>query len=196
MRPGFTPEMRAALRAMKASGRLALVRCVSFHLTKTVARFCTAPRDITLFGGAVFKGMGKFASASEVEEAIEMRATGMRYELSGIPVATEEGISLVEYVQLHTKGGGRVEDYIVLWDASTWSPIGQPRALFRGTLDSPQIKIGGDTFTINIGAEGILGRLNNASNLRLNDETIQYLNPGDRGGEFVSRSQRKPDDFG
>jgi len=190
MRSFITPGMLAEMRKPTT----ACVRIASFHLRYTIVRFCTAPRTIKVFG-AKWTGMGRFAEASEIEETVELRMAGMRYRLSGIPLDSEDGTDLVEYVRNHAGSGGRVEDWLLFWDKATWSMIDRPRELYRGSLDSPQITITGTTFSISLGAEGILGRLNNASNLRLNDESHQARHPGDMFFQFVSRTQRKPDDL-
>jgi hypothetical protein len=189
-RPGFTPEVKAALR----QARILVAAIASFDLRYTTARFWSGLGYLD-FMGTRWKGMGEFAGMSEVEEVTELRAAGMEFSLSGLPLATESGRSLVEYVEFHTKTGGEVEAWLGVFNADTLQMIPDAKQIFSGSLDTPVIRIGGSEFSITLGAEGPLAGMNLIPGQRLNDEMQRGLYPGDRGFEFVTAIQKRPDDL-
>lgn len=188
-RLGFTPEVKALLR----SGKVLLAGFASFDLRHTRARFWSGLGKYN-FMGCNWSGMGEMAGMSETEETTELRATGMEFALSGVPT-TLGGRSLVDYVEFHTKTGGEVEAWIAIFDPATQQMVPDAKQIFSGSIDAPLIRISGSEFTIIIPAEGPLAGLNGTPGQRLNDETQRGLYPGDRGFEFVTAIQKKPDDL-
>ena len=189
-RLGFTPEVKAALR----TGNVLLAGFASFDLRHTRARFWTGLGKYT-FMGAQWTGMGDMASMSEVEETTELRATGMEFSLTGVPT-TLGNRSLIDYLEFHTKTGGEVEAFIGIFDRSTYTIIPDAKQIFSGSIDAPVIRLSGAEFSVTIAAEGPLAGMNMTPGQRLNDETQRALFPGDRGFEFVTAIQKKPDDLG
>lgn len=190
MRTGFTPELRAALR----TGKIRLAAFAEFEFRTAVARFWSGLGTYE-WRGAKWGGAGQLASLGTVEETNEVRAAGMTFTLSGVPLSTETGRSLVTYAERHASSGGTVRCWLALFSLTDGSIIREPRLIFSGLLDAPLITIDGPTFTISIPAESEDARLNGKPGLRYNDETQRALFPGDRGFEFVTRSLHKVDDF-
>lgn len=189
----FTSELRAALRAQHVK----LAAFASFHLRYALPRFWTGSGTVEAFG-CKWTGLGHMAGISDIEETSELRATGVTFTLRGLPVYTDDGINLAQYVQFHAGSGGRVEAFMALFDLDAGTIIDEPRSLYVGRLETPQIIIdpAGQSFDVVIGAESVLVKLNRKPGQRLNEETQRALHPGDRGFEFVARSVHKPDDFG
>src|SRR5262249_10651078 len=144
--------------------------------------------------GCNWSGMGEMAGMSEIEETTELRATGMEFSLSGIPTIMNNR-NLADYVMFHTKSGGEAEAFIAIHDPTTFAMIADPKQIFAGSIDAPTIRMGGSEFSVTIPAEGPLAGMNLIPGQRHNDETQRGYHSADRGYQFVTQIQKRPDNL-
>lgn len=134
--------------------------------------------------GATWTGVGYLGGVSTLRSAVDGRASGLLFQLNGLPVM-HNGQNLAAYVDSFIKRNGYANCWLPHFDLATGQVIPEPQQLLRGKIQEPTIEIGGDSFRVSIGVESARGRSQRPRALRLTHETQQIFYPGDRGLEYV-----------
>jgi hypothetical protein len=171
-------------------------------------------RDL-VFSSNTFLGIGRLGQISAIQEASDLRPTGIQMALSGIPSAY---VSMVLSEQYQ---GRTVKVWLGFLDAPTGEgggvggelgygqgPYGQgpyggpgdpptpytliadPMLVFQGLIDQMSITMG-ETATISLTAENRLIRWERPNVRRWTNEDQQKAFPGDKGLEFVAQTAEK-----
>lgn len=135
------------------------------------------------WGGNTFEGVGHLGTISPVEETSELKATGMAFQLSGVPTSLL-ATALGEHYQ-----GNQARAWVAFFDDGM-QLINDPIPIFAGRMDTMQINETGATATITLNAENRLiafERINQV--LYYTDQIQQQLYPGDLGLQYVPEMQ-------
>jgi hypothetical protein len=131
-----------------------------------------------------YVGAGNLLSISSVSENVELRASGITVQLSGISDPLLDKAKTEDYQgrELLVKLGG--------FDSND-NVISSPTVIFSGFMDTMTITEGGETGTIAVTVENRLIEFEKTRVRRYtdNDQRIEY--PSDDGLEYVSQIQEK-----
>ena len=109
------------------------------------------------WNGLDWLGVGTLGQVSSVEETLEVRAAGASFELSGVPA------DLLIHVMTEPLQSRPVKLWLGFMDEN-WAVIPDPVLIFRGLMDTVEIRDGGPTATITLLAEN---RLRDLERLRV-----------------------------
>lgn len=143
----------------------------------------TGYEDIT-FDGQTWSGAGHLVGISSVNEEAKIHASGVDFQMSGIPG------SLVSLILDDARQGNEVSLWVGAIDQSQ-AIVGTPYKLFQGLMDVPSIQEGASSSTITVTAENRLIELNRANTVRYTDRFQQDRFTGDLGLEYVAGMQNK-----
>lgn len=199
----MTGQMLAAIQD-------AVVRPVGFfegEFATGFVRFWSGYGEIQ-WDGKTWTGSGNFGGVSSIDETADVRATGFKVTLSGIPASmisaalgeARQGKVGRIFIGAFTEGMGALllesGDYLLLEDGGKLLLEGQPLTLIpepilaaEGRLDVPEILEGAETSTIGISYEGRLVSLKRPRERRYTDEDQRNEYPGDLGFEYVDSIQ-------
>lgn len=135
-----------------------------------------------IWNGNTFIGTGLLGNISPIEETSEIRASGIKLSLSGIPS------SLLAVALGEVRQGRSVKVWIAFLDALN-AIIPDPYLAFSGRMDVPEILESGETSTISLSAESRLIDLEKPRERRYTDQDQRIRYPDDRGFEFVPSIQ-------
>lgn len=144
----------------------------------------TADR-LLVFDSEIYQGVAGFGGVGQIEEAAELSANGMNLMLSGIDTNLLS-IALGENYQ-----GRPVRVWIGFLDRVTYQLIDTPALIFKGRMDTMEIKAG-EKADINLICENRLADWDRPRVLRYNNETQKNLFPGDLGLQFAEQAAEKP----
>ena len=146
-----------------------------------VVRVWTGVGDVTM-DGEIYSGIGNLGGISAYKETSELKATGMSFTLGGIH-SSLISVALAENYQQR-----RVTMWIAFFDSEI-SPglLDDPMIIFRGRMDTMDIKRGPETSVVQINAESIFMALERAPMKRYlpEDHNIFGLAPSSLGGFTV-----------
>jgi len=146
-------------------------------------RFWTGYGDIA-FGGNTYTGSADLAGVDTAEETTEIRATGAKVIVSGVP-STFISLALTEQYQ---GGACRIHFGFLGIDGSV---VADPYMVFEGKMDVMNIAEASSGATVTITAENQLISLGRGAVARYTDADQKIKHPGDRGLEFVNSIQNK-----
>ena len=136
------------------------------------------------YDSKTYVGAGNLLSISGVSENVELRASGITVQLSGIsdPLLAKAKTEDYQGRELLVKLGG--------FDSND-NVISSPTVIFSGFMDTMTITEGGETGTIAVTVENRLIEFEKTRVRRYtdNDQRIDY--PSDDGLEYVSQIQEK-----
>ncbi len=135
------------------------------------------------FGGDTYKGLGDLGKISPVEEGLEQKAFGISIAISGVS-STNLSAALDEELM------NRIAQVWLGFFDSDYALITSPVLVFRGRLDTMDIKLG-KTATVNITAESRLIDWARPRIRRYTNADQQERFPDDKGFEFVSETTDK-----
>lgn len=136
------------------------------------------------WGGNTYEGLGEFVSVSAIEEAVDLAARGVTFQLTGVPS------SLIALVLADAYQGREASLWMgAMSDAG--AVVVDPFKIFSGRMDVMEIMDTGDTSIITLNAENRLIDLRRIRESRYTDAEQQRLYPGDRGCEYVAGLQDK-----
>lgn len=135
-----------------------------------------------VWDSATWKGIGTLGKISTIEETLELRATGMTMQLSGVKA---ENISLVVAEPIQ---GRKAKVYLGFLNEN-YALLTDPILIFDGRMDMVEIVDGGPTATITLMVENRLRDLERARTRRYTDADQQARYPNDRGLEYVPSLQ-------
>lgn len=134
--------------------------------------------------GNTYLGIGSLGAISAAEESAELRAYGLTLSLSGIP-RDMVAVALGQAYQ-----GRRVTVWEVVFNTTTWLPLADPVVIFRGRMDTMDVRLG-EMATIIVKAENRLADWERPRIRRYTHEDQQLAHPGDKGFRFVSSTAEK-----
>lgn len=143
-----------------------------------------------LYGGNTYAGVGNFAGVSTVQEATDVRATGITLQLSGVPSA------LISTALQDIRQGKTAILYFALLNTTTGALVADPYQLFSGLTDVPQIDETGIDATISLSIESRLIDLERSNDRRWTPEDQAIEDATDLGFEFVAGLQDAQVAFG
>lgn len=126
-----------------------------------------------------WQGVGTFGGVSPVQETTELQATGVNFQLSGIPPA------LISTALADIRWGKSASVWVGALNLSTRAVVPDPHLMFSGLTDVPAIEEGADTATISISAESRLIDLDRPRIRRYTHEDQQLIDATDLGFEYV-----------
>lgn len=134
------------------------------------------------WNGHTWAGVGTLVSIETIAENSELYSSGIQATLTAhdAPIAialSEDYLGRPIYIHL---GLLNEEDAL----------IDEPIMMFSGLLDKQSISIG-EGGAVTIVAENRLIDWQRPREFRLNNETLQVLQPGDKGAEFVEQAAEK-----
>lgn len=155
------------------------------HFDSSVVRLWTGIGDL-IWNGQKWLGAGGLIAVSAVQNTNEIRANGISVTLSGIP---SDFIRTV-IVETRLSKEGRI--YLgVVTSENNHNLNGEPKMIFRGYCDVPQITHGENSCSITIAYENSLIDLNRSSAKRYNKASQQVLYPNDKGFDSLDIIQGK-----
>ncbi len=140
-------------------------------------------RGDLVFNSETYLGIGDLGKISAIEEGISQRAFGISLQLSGVPASN---ISLALSEELQNR---KLEVWLGFFD-SNYALVVDPVLLFRGRMDTMDIKIG-KTATIIVTGESRLIDWGRPRVRRYTDGDQQERFPGDLGFQFTSDAADK-----
>lgn len=129
-----------------------------------------------------WQGIGTLGRVSTVEETMELRATGMTLQLSGVKAENISDV-VAEPIQ-----GRKAKVYLGFLDED-FALVTDPIVIFDGRMDTVEIIDGGPTATITLLVENRLRDLERARTRRYTDADQQARFPNDKGLEYVPSLQ-------
>lgn len=136
------------------------------------------------WAGETWLGGGSLLGVEAIEESAEVKATGTRVSLSGIP-------SELLSIALQEDYSGRP---LSIWFGATdesGNIIADPVLLFKGRMDVMSIQEGSEFSKIDVTVESRLIEFERARERRYTSEDQKIDYPNDKGLEFVSSIQDK-----
>lgn len=126
-----------------------------------------------------WQGVGTFGGISPVQETTDLQATGVNFQLSGIPS------SLISAALADIRWGKSAKLWLGALNISTGAIIADPNQIFSGLTDVAAIEEGPDSSVITISAENRLIDLDRPRVRRYTNEDQQLNDATDRGFEYV-----------
>ena len=137
------------------------------------------------WGGDTYFGIGQFGAVSPASETSDLSRSNLSLTLSNIPgdigavVLTEASIG---------RTGTLFLGYL---NPTTWQLVAAPAVLFRGRMDAPKIRQGGDTFTVTVTLESRFAAWGKPLVRRYNSAFQQSVYPGDTGFQFAEQAAER-----
>lgn len=138
-----------------------------------------------VWSGNTYNGLGNLGTISPIEESVEAKASGVSFQLSGIPS------SLIATVLADNYQGRDVKLWFAALDSSG-NVISDPYQVFGGRMDLLEIDDGADTAVIRVNAESRMIDLRRNNERRYTHEDQQIDFPGDLGLQFMPTAQSTP----
>lgn len=168
--------------AASVAGVVRPVYLFELHYDSGISRFTSWTKEIT-FDGNTYLGVGSMVTLEDIQETDNIGSNGIRGVLSGVN-AEGVGIALNEEYQ-----GRPAYVYLGFLNESE-NLVNDPCLVFSGRMDTQKI-IMGEEGKIELTVENRLVDWDRPKVYRLNNETMQSLNPGDKGAEFVEQAAEK-----
>lgn len=175
-------DLTAGMTAAIAADTVRPILLAEIVFASGTSRVWNGIGDI-VFGANTYQGVGKFGSATPVQETTELQASGVTFSLSGIPA------DMLSIALQDVRWGKSAKLYFGLLNLSTGALIADPYLIFSGMTDVPAIDEGDDTATVSITAENRLVDLERPRIRRYTHEDQQLRDPGDLGFEYVASLQ-------
>lgn len=175
-------NLTAGLEAATLASNVAPIMLLELSFDATPTRVWSGWGDL-VWNAKTFTGTGTLGAVSAVEEATELRATGLDVSLSGIPTSVLS-LALSEPYQ-----GRTATIWMGALDLNTFALIADPYQLFQGRMDVMTVSDAGDTATITISIESRLLDLERSRERRYDDADQQIDHSGDKFFEFVPSLQ-------
>jgi len=176
VRDTVTTAVSAELDKKKVT--LVLLCSIAFE-TETVYAWSGAGKLV--WNGNTYIGVGTFGQIGQINETVDVEATGTTVQLSGIPT------QLLTDVQSGITYGGKACIYLGFLDGSTL--LSDPIPLFIGLTDKPDIDVSTDTCTITIAVESRMQQLNRNHGGRYTDQDQRARYPNDQSLKWVQYLQ-------
>ena len=151
--------LTSGLAAAALAARVAPILLVELVFDSATTRVWSGYGDLT-WGARTFTGAGTLGAVSPVEEATELRATGVDLTLSGIP-SDVLSLALSEPYQ-----GRLATIWLGAMNPDTFALIADPYQIFAGRMDVMTVSDSGDTGKVTISVESRLIDLERSSERR------------------------------
>lgn len=175
-------NLTAGMVTATSAGRVAPILLLEMLFDSAPSRVWSGWGDLS-WAGRTFTGAGTLGSVSPVEEATELRATGVDVTLTGIPSAVLS-LALAEPYQ-----GRLATVWMGAMDVNTFALIADPYQIFQGRMDVMTVQDGAETATVTISVESRLIDLERSRERRYDDADQKIDYPTDRFFEFVPSLQ-------
>lgn len=175
-------DLPAALALEVVKGELHPILLVEIGTADPAAPVrCWSGLGNLVWNGMTFIGTGLLGKISPLEETSDLKASGVVFELSGVP-------SAMLSVALSSIRQARAAK---IWFCALQGRelVGEPYLIHRSLTDVPEIADEGDTVTIRISAENRLIDLERARLRRYTSEDQARTDPDDLGFEYVPSLQ-------
>lgn len=160
-----------------------IIYLAEMDFAEGITRANSSPYTIQ-FNGQSWIGTGVFGGISVIQESTDLRANGLKLQLSGIDPA------LVAIALASQYKGRTARLYLATLDPVTHLILGTPLQIFRGRMDNMPIEAG-DKATITVNVENRLIDWERPRIRRYTNEDQQSVYPGDKGLEFVNQMVEK-----
>jgi hypothetical protein len=175
-------DLTAAMLTALAQGTIRPVLIAAFEFSAGTVRVWNGVGDL-VFEGNTYNGLGNFGGVSTVEEGNDLRASGLTFQLTGVPTSLlSVALGEIEY-------GRPATLWLGFTDNTTGLLVDEPVIMFRGLTDNAQISEDGASATINLAVENRLVALEIAKPRRFTSQDQQTAYPGDLGFDFVPSLQ-------
>lgn len=173
-------------QAQLDSSQLQPFHAVSFGFSPDKLNLWTGYNELFI-DSETYVGSGNLLEIANIEESGEVRATGTKITLSGIPS------SILAEVLTETAEGVEVDIYFGVLDTidNRTQIVDTPYKLFSGYIDTMSIIETGNESSIQVSVESKLISLERAKDRRYTDRDQKELFSGDKGLEFVDDLQDK-----
>ena len=165
-----------------SASQLSPILLASFSFS-TPVRLWSGYGTITV-GGVTYLGSGTLGTISPVEETTDLAASGINFQLSGVPSALV-AVALTENYQ------GKACSVLFGALDATGALVSSPVTIFAGRMDVMSINDDGQEASIIMTAENKLVDFRRPREVRYTHEEQTNLHPGDLGLEFVNAIQEK-----
>ncbi len=171
-------------QAQLDSSQLQPFYAVSLGFSPTKLNVWTGYNDLFI-DSETYVGSGNLLSISQIEESAEIRATGIKISLSGIPS------SLLSEILTEDAQGTVAEVFFGVLQTSDNQTVivDTPYKLFGGFIDIMTIIENGNESIVSVSVENALITLEKAKDRRYTDQDQKNLFSGDKGLEFVDDLQ-------
>lgn len=175
-------SLTAPMEAATLSGHICPILMVEALFDAGPVRLWSGIGDLS-WNGVTWIGGGNLLGIGQVEEASELRATGLDITLSGIP-SDLLNLALVEPYQ------DRICNvFLGALDVQTGALLADPHLVFGGRMDIMQIDDGAETARITISVESRLIDLERPRERRYETADQQIDHPTDQFFRFVPATQ-------
>lgn len=143
------------------------------------------------WNGETYTGTGTLLAIDKVEEAADLRAVGVTYTLTGVPIPLR---SLALNASNNIQGGN-----ITMWLGCLWGNaelVADPYQLFKGRMDTMTLRNSGTACTIQLSAESVLIDLERPRVRYYTPEDIKLDYPTDTFFDYVVGLQDKQIQWG
>lgn len=132
-----------------------------------------------------FTGFGNAAGISVAQEASDLKATGVRVSLAGIPS------DVLSEVLGQIRHGKNAVIWLGFIDIATNAVVDYPVIVFSGFLDTAQVDDAGDSAGCQLSLENSMIALDEAKKRRYTTEDQKLVDLTDKGFDFVPALQEK-----
>jgi hypothetical protein len=174
-------DITAALAAATKADTLRPVLFVELEFSGGTVRFWSGRGEMP-FDGKVWTGTGYLGGVSDIEEATEIKASGIRFTLSGLP-------GEVVAIALDQDYQGRAARVYLGAMSDVNRLISSPKLVFAGQMDVMEISEDPNEAAISLTAENELIDLERPREFRYTPEDQKEYFPGDTFFDFVSSLQ-------
>lgn len=182
--------LTAGVLAALAAGTLRPAVLTEVFVEGGVVRNWSGVGDIVNPGdGQTYQGVGRQGEINEIEESIDLVASGMVLKL-----AAAESV-MIATAMSSFRQGKRINIYIAFLDA-TGAIIPDPLVAWSGFADVPKLALGAGRAELAISAESRLLELEREIGRKYTDEDQRRHHPTDRGFAFLPLLQDKEIPFG
>lgn len=149
-----------------------------FRFSAGTVRFWSGLGEIT-FNENVYTGSGDLGTISEITESEVLKASGVTFNLSGVPSSIISASLGQEYSE-------RLCFMHLAFFDDEMEIVSEPYLLFSGRMDIMSIEENGEFCSVSLSAENRLIDLERPSARRYTDEDQQHYFPGDKGLAYVT----------
>jgi len=175
-------SLSAALETETLAAFLYPIMLVELEFSGGTVNFWTGLGDLA-WDSKTWTGTGNLGSVSTIEEAAELRATGVNFVLSGIPA------SVISIAFTQNYQGRAAQVWVGALDTTTNKLTGTPYLTFSGKMDTMELRENGDASSITLAAENELIDLERPREFRYTTEDHQTLFSSDTFFDYVPALQ-------
>jgi len=174
--------LTAGVESALSAENVITIMLVELDFSSGFLRLHTGVGDVVMSGNT-FQGVGRLGDIEAINESLEIKASGLRLTLSGVP-SDQISIALNENYQ-----GRACRVWIGALDTNH-RLIADPLGPFKYRMDTMAIQVG-ESSSIQLVVEDMLADWDRPRVRRYNDADQKSQYPTDRGFEFVGEMKDK-----